>query len=187
MFSPVGHKKALLVLERTTDPEAKKAILDSIKNPPSSPKPIQRSPSEMLSRMKSRESFEVVNRSKAIKTEHLEEMIQDEGPMGEAARKLMEVAIRYRPERDSAVMTAFNTCSLDPIEFRKLLKNAFRLTFTDPEFDGIVRMYQKDGIVDGSEFLVSFVKLGEILTHSCLSRPNCFVLIAIQLLLKKPR
>ena len=29
------------------------------------------------------------------------------------------------------------------------------------EFNGLITMYSKNGIVDGSEFLVSFVKLGE--------------------------
>ena len=181
MFSPIGNKKALLVLDRTKDPEARKTILDSISKKPgtstgrshgsptlgrgtsqSRSRSRSNSPTDTLNRMRARESFDEVKRSKAMQNEHLESMIQDDGPMGDAARKLMEIAIRYRPERDAAVMTAFNTCSLEPAEFRRLLGNAFRLSFTDAEFDSMVQMYKKDGIVDGSEFLVSFVKLGKL-------------------------
>lgn len=164
MFSPVGRKKVLLELDRAKTPQTRKALLSSIKKGGSrspSPEARTRSPEEMLARMRSRESFEVVHHSKAMKTQTLEEMIQDDGPTGDGIRKLMECAIRYRPERDSAVITAFNTCSLTPDEFKKLLFNAFKLTFTDGEFKGIIKLYAKDGIVDGSEFLVSFVKLGK--------------------------
>lgn len=164
MFSPVGHKKVLLELERAKTPQSRKALLATIKrdkSPSPSPERRSESPTDVLSRMRSRESFEVVKHSKAIKTQNLEEMIQDEGELGDAARKLMETAIRYRPERDSAIITAFNTCSLTPDEFRKLLYNAFKLSFSDAEFKGVIKMYAKDGIVDGSEFLVSFVKLGK--------------------------
>jgi Ca2+-binding EF-hand superfamily protein len=169
MFSPVGNKKVLLELERAKTPQSKKNLLSSIKKGPASASPIdvkaqsqQRSPQEMLARMSSRQSFDFVNHSKAMKTQSLEEWIQDDGESGDAARKLMEVAIRYRPERDSAVITAFNTCSLTPQEFRQLLINAFKLFFTDGEFKNMIRMYAKDGIVDGSEFLVSFVRLASI-------------------------
>lgn len=165
MFSPVGHKKVLLEVERAKTPQSKKALLSSInKGSSRSPSPEAgraRSPQDMLARMRSRESFEVVHHSKAMQTQTLEEMIQDDGEGGDAVRKLMECAIRYRPERDSAVITAFNTCSLLPDEFRKLLYNAFKLSFTEPEFKHLIKLYAKDGIVDGSEFLVSFVKLGE--------------------------
>lgn len=164
MFSPVGHKKVLLELERAKTPQTRKALLSSINKggsrSPSPEAPRVRSPEEMLARMRSRESFEVVHHSKAIKTQTLEEVLQDESDTGNAVRKLMECAIRYRPERDSAVITAFNTCSLTPDEFKKLLNNAFKLHFTDAEFKGVIKLYAKDGIVDGSEFLVSFVKLG---------------------------
>ena len=167
MFSPVGHKKVLLELERAKTPQTRKALLSSINKGGSrspSPEARTRSPEEMLSRMRSRESFEVVHHSKAIKTQTLEEVIQEDSDAGSAVRKLMECAIRYRPERDSAVITAFNTCSLTPEEFKKLLFNAFKLQFTDGEFKSAVRLYSKDGIIDGSEFLVSFVKLGTYLT-----------------------
>ncbi len=177
MFSPVGHKKVLLELERVKSPTAREELLSSIRRSDSSSvlkrsdstgsSPGDRSPSptDMLKRMRSRESFEVVHHSKAIKSQTLEEILQDDGELGDAARKLMEVAVRYRPERDSAVITAFNTCSLTPEEFRKLLYNAFKLSFTDGEFKRIVKVYAKDGIVDGSEFLVSFVKLGSIASY----------------------
>ena len=165
MFSPIGNKKVLLKLERAKTPQSKKQLLDTINKggAPTSSSPNasrSQSPTDMLSRMRSRESFEVVHHAKAIKTSTLEEVLQEDNETGNAVRKLMEAAIRYRPERDSAVITAFNTCSLTPEEFKKLLYNAFKLVFTEGEFKGLVKMYAKEGIVDGSEFLVSFVKLG---------------------------
>ena len=85
------------------------------------------------------------------------------------ARKITEVAIRFRRERDAVALRVFETNSLSYEEFRDHLKRSFRLIFTDKEFEAVTKLFDNDGDmnIDGSEFLVCFTKLGELRSISC--------------------
>lgn len=82
--------------------------------------------------------------------------------MGQVCRRITEVAVRYRRERDSVALTVFNTNSLSYQEFRDHLNRSFRLRFTDEEFEAVTKLFDNDGDmnIDGSEFLVCFTKMG---------------------------
>lgn len=96
-------------------------------------------------------------------TRNLEFIVQEDSIVGEMARKITEVAIRFRRERDGVALKVFETNKLSYQEFREHLKRSFRLTFSDDEFDAVTRLFDNDNDknIDGSEFLVCFTKLGK--------------------------
>jgi hypothetical protein len=161
MFSPIG-KKALIV-EIKRNPDKKEEILEraNTKRYGSPPKSARRESNSPTRRPRTPlvESIGAGNSA----TRNLEFIVQEDSIMGEMARKITEVAIRFRRERDGVALKVFETNKLSYQEFREHLKRSFRLVFTDNEFDAVTRLFDNDNDknIDGSEFLVCFTKLGE--------------------------
>lgn len=165
MFSPIGRKKLLLQIQRY--PEKREELLATLKPPPNSELKRPETPKVDIT-MASRPVTPLVNLVGAgnTSTRNLEFILEEMTPLGDVARKITEVAVRYRRERDASALIVFNTNSLTYEEFREHLKRSFRLNFSDEEFRYVIKLFDNDGdrTIDGSEFLVCFTKLGKYLT-----------------------
>jgi len=80
---------------------------------------------------------------------------------GSALRKLAYKAVRYNKESDEVTCSGLTQTEMPPEMFRDQLWRAFRLKFTDPEFDELVLFIDNDnnGTINGSEFFVRFIQL----------------------------
>ena len=78
-----------------------------------------------------------------------------------AMEKLGRVALFYDPER--AQSTRGFEGLLDPFAFKQQLQRCFSLHFTPKELGAVVDHFDKDknGFIDGSEFLVGFYTLSQ--------------------------
>lgn len=85
-------------------------------------------------------------------------------PAGRAMRKVAHVAGRYEKGRDQVRITAFETSSLDFVNFRVLLGRMFFLEFTDEEFHEVCRLFDANGDneINGDEFIVCFTILSNL-------------------------
>ncbi len=89
---------------------------------------------------------------------------KDDGVLGRAVRKLTTAAVKFRKDRDGALLQCFETRSLNYEEFRLMLKKVFRLEFTDEEYEAAFNLFDTDKSrdIDGTEFLVYFTHLATI-------------------------
>jgi hypothetical protein len=97
-------------------------------------------------------------------TVRLEEALSDVSYLGHVLRKIMEATSRYRPERDSIMLKAFESRTIDYTLFRNHLNQVFWLTFTNEEFEALINYFDPthSGIVDGYSFMKAFVRLNGI-------------------------
>ena len=168
MFSPIGKKKLMVELKRIPDekkeeylrthlPQKQKHSERSLSPPQSS---HTRSHSDSPPRVRT-PLVQTINAGSSA-TRNLEYILQEDTVLGEVTRRIAEVAVRYRRERDAVIMSVFNSNALSYQEFRDHLNRSFRLKFTDDEFKEVIKLFDNDGDggIDGSEFLVCFTKLG---------------------------
>jgi hypothetical protein len=164
MFSPIGKKKVLVELKRVP-PERREEYLRRVNSPKRSLGRSQSSP-EAGSKSPPRVRTPLIQSVAAGKsaTRNLEYVMQEDSLMGQVCRRITEIAVRYRRERDAVALTVFNTNSLTYQEFRDHLNRSFRLKFTDEEFEACTKLFDNDGDqnIDGSEFLVCFTKMGKV-------------------------
>jgi hypothetical protein len=168
MFSPIGKKALIVELKR--NPDKRDDILERANNkrhgsPPkstSSPDAKGRNGSRSPSRRPRTPLVETIGAGNSA-TRNLEFIVQEDSVVGEVARRITEVAIRFRRERDGIALEVFQTSKLAYEEFREHLKRSFRLVFTDVEFAACCKIFDNDNDknIDGSEFLVCFTKLGK--------------------------
>jgi hypothetical protein len=164
MFSPIGKKALIVELKR--NPDKKEEILEraNLRRAKSmSPlRSARRDSGSPTSRRPRTPLVETVGAGNSA-TRNLEFIVQEDSIVGEMARRITEVAIRFRRERDGVALKVFETNKLSYQEFREHLKRSFRLTFSDDEFDAVTRLFDNDNDknIDGSEFLVCFTKLGK--------------------------
>lgn len=168
MFSPIGKKKVLVELKRVPL-ERREEYLKRVNSP--TKKLLNRSQSSPVASISPPRArtplIQSVGAGKSA-TRNLEYIMQEDSLMGEVCRRITEVAVRYRRERDSVALTVFNTNSLSYQEFRDHLYRSFRLKFSDEEFDACTKLFDNDGDqnIDGSEFLVCFTKMGNSLKQT---------------------
>ena len=162
MFSPIGKKALIVELKR--NPDNRDQILERVnqKRHGSPPKSARRESNSPTRRPRT-PLVESIGAGKSA-TRNLEFIVQEESTMGEMARKITEVAIRFRRERDGVALKVFETNKLSYQEFREHLKRSFRLVFSDMEFEAVTMLFDndQDKNIDGSEFLVCFTKLGKV-------------------------
>lgn len=104
----------------------------------------------------------------SVRNHHeLERILEEDTIAGYAVRKVAEAASKFVKERDYVLISAFETSSLDYANFRILLKRQFFLSFTDEEFEQVCSMFDTndDKVVDGSEFIVVFTILSNIMKN----------------------
>jgi hypothetical protein len=94
----------------------------------------------------------------------LEEALSDVGLVGHVVRKIMEATARYRPERDSVMLKAFESRNIEYSLFRQYLNQVFWISFTNDEFHALLQYFDPTnaGIVDGYSFMKAFVRLNGI-------------------------
>jgi hypothetical protein len=167
MFSPIGKKKLIVELKRVplnkreeylkahVKPDLRKSV-----SPPRTASPNKRGTSSSPPRARTPLVQSIAPGASA--TRNLDYILQEETLLGDVTRKIAEVAIRYRRERDAVLLTVFNANALSYEEFRDHLNRSFRLKFSDEEFQEVIKLFDNDGdgAIDGSEFLVCFTKLG---------------------------
>jgi len=167
MFSPIGKKKLIVELKRIPI-EKREEFLKSnliIKNKRNELN-LSTERQQIKSESPPRERTPLVQTIAAgsSATRNLEYILQEDNLLGEVTRKIAEVAVRYRRERDAVILSVFNSNALSYQEFRDHLNRSFRLKFTDDEFKEVIKLFDNDsdGGIDGSEFLVCFTKLASI-------------------------
>jgi hypothetical protein len=94
----------------------------------------------------------------------LDEALSDPGHLGQCLRKIMEATARYRPERDSILLKAFESRTIDYHFFRHHLNQVFWLTFPNEQFEALINYFDPThaGLVDGYSFMKAFVRLSGI-------------------------
>jgi hypothetical protein len=169
MFSPIGKKKLIVELKRVPlnqrEEYLKTHLKDSYQKKPRTP---SRSPSPKKEKSHSSSPPRVRTplvqsiAAGASATRNLDYILQEETLLGQVTRKIADIAVRYRRERDAVLLNVFNSNALSYQEFRDHLNRSFRLKFTDEEFTEVIKLFDNDGDggIDGSEFLVCFTKLG---------------------------
>jgi hypothetical protein len=169
MFSPIGKKKLIVELKRVPLNKREEYLKAHLKpdlrktvSPPRSASPSHHKRGSSASPPRARTPLVQSIAPGSSATRNLDYILQEETLLGEVTRKIAEVAIRYRRERDAVLLTVFNTNALSYQEFRDHLNRSFRLRFTDEEFQEVIKLFDNDGDgeIDGSEFLVCFTKLG---------------------------
>ena len=165
MFSPIGKKKVLVELKRVPK-DKRESYLKKVNSPARSNTaipPKDASPAKSESPKRARTPLIQTIAAGKSATRNLEYIMQEDSVLGEVARRITEVAVRYRRERDAVALSVFNTNSLSYQEFRDHLNRSFRLKFTDEEFEAVTKLFDNDGNqnIDGSEFLVCFTKMGK--------------------------
>ena len=97
-------------------------------------------------------------------TSNLEKALADTGSTGMMMRKILESTIRYRPEKDAVILKAFQSKNIEYEKFRAYLYSSFWLGFEDDEFQSFLDYFdpQKDGILNGYDFMIAFTRLGAI-------------------------
>jgi Ca2+-binding EF-hand superfamily protein len=104
----------------------------------------------------------------SVRNHHeLERILDEDSVAGQAVRKVAKAASRFVKERDYVLISAFETSALDFANFRILLKRQFFLIFSDEEFVEVCDMFDtnNDQVVDGSEFIVVFTILSNIMKN----------------------
>jgi Ca2+-binding EF-hand superfamily protein len=183
MFAPVGKKKLLLRIQRAggtladleAQPGGKEYIAEMMKPSPGqtmlaaggsvtsdgSPTPSQRKVG--VNDDKQASLFENGGGA-AYSIKQLKAFLSTPGARGQAFEKLMECASRYRPERDSISIKAFHSTLMTHELFRTRLAEAFFLHYSDEEYEHIKQCFDpdKNEVIDGYAFIVSFLKLAGI-------------------------
>lgn len=168
MFSPIGKKKLIVELKKIPlnkrEEYLKSHIKIKTKDRSLSPSNSITSPSKSQSPPRERTPLIQTIAAGSSATRNLEYILQEDNLLGEVTRKIAEIAVRYRRERDAVILSVFNSNALSYEEFRDHLNRSFRLKFTDDEFKEVIRLFDNDGDggIDGSEFLVCFTKLGNL-------------------------
>eukprot|EP01038_Epipyxis_sp_PR26KG_P006779 gene6779-9286_t len=153
MFSPMGKKKLLLQMKLGKLPE--EVLKSTAKISPS--KEFIKSTNNRLS---ATTPVAVVASSTS-----LENALLDFGATGKMMNKIMEATVRYRPERDSVMLKAFQHKSIPYELFRSNLNSVFWISLTEEEFSACCSYFDPSslGSIDGYEFMISFVRLMGIL------------------------
>lgn len=155
MFSPMGKKKILL-----------EQRLGGRRTSFSAPEDTELAPNDFAMSSKSRKnrgSITEVGESIAS-TANLEKALADTGSTGMMMRKILESTIRYRPEKDAVILKAFQSKNIEYDKFRSYLYSSFWLGFEEDEFQSFLDYFdpQKDGILNGYDFMIAFTRLGAI-------------------------
>lgn len=161
MFCPVGKKKALLQIKRALDagrtpPDINKLLETGAKSSKGSNSSEFGSPKRNASK---------VNEESRVSTRYnLEKLLAEDGLIGIVMNKILESTIRYHPERDSHVLKAFQSKSIEYPIFRHYLSSIFWLSFDDDEYDCLVSLYDSgnSGVINGYDFMISFIMLSTI-------------------------
>jgi Ca2+-binding EF-hand superfamily protein len=196
MFSPIGKKKLIVELKRVPlnqrEEYLKTHLKDSLQkktnsSPSRSPSP-KKDKAHSSSPPRVRTPLVQTIAAGSSATRNLDYILQEETLLGEVTRKIADVAVRYRRERDAVLLTVFNSNALSYQEFRDHLNRSFRLKFTDEEFTEVIKLFDNDGDggIDGSEFLVCFTKLGlsSPLLHFLFDLFFCLVPLSIASIVK---
>lgn len=171
MFSPIGKKKLIVELKRVPASEREEYLKTHLKDSfQKKTKSLSRSSSPNKNHEKSHSTSPPRVRTPLIPTiaagtsatRNLEYILQEETLLGQVTRRIADIAVRYRRERDAVLLNVFNSNALSYEEFRDHLNRSFRLKFSDEEFSEVLKLFDNNGDsgIDGSEFLVCFTKLG---------------------------
>ena len=97
-------------------------------------------------------------------TANLEKALSDPGIIGVMMNKILHATVRYRPEKDAVILKAFQSKHIEYDQFRSYLYSAFWLGFDDTEFQSLLEYFdaQKDGVINGYDFMIAFTRLGAI-------------------------
>ena len=181
MFTPFGKQKLLLQIKLAEDrgvADPLAAVLKANNNDaPSRPgsssqqaagsRPASSSSSSRRQRGRSAESVRVDaagGAGEVISTSKLLSLLRDPGVDGEIMQRVLESTVRYRPDKDSIVLRAFQSKNIEYVFFRHFLREAFLLTFSDEEYEHLTRIFDSSdaGVIDGYSFMIAFIRLGGI-------------------------
>lgn len=158
MFSPMGKKKILLEQRLGGGRRASFSSNESLPDLAAASDFAQSSKSKKI-----RGNTKEVGDSIASTT-NLEKALADTGITGVMMKKILESTIRYRPEKDAVILKAFQSKHIEYEKFRSYLYSSFWLGFEDDEFQAFLVYFdpQKDGILNGYDFMIAFTRLGAI-------------------------
>lgn len=170
MFSPIGKKKILIqkkfnggVSPDSSRPGSPTNLLQSIPKSPSSPSRRGGSLSPDIREIRAKLK-EQAPTSAIASTACLETALADPGTIGDVMRRILEATARYRPERDSVMLKAFESKTIDYYLFRQNLNAVFWLQFNDEEFNALVKYFDPTStqLIDGYSFMIAFTRLSGI-------------------------
>jgi hypothetical protein len=167
MFSPIGKKKQLLQHKfgGGSPPSSKPGSPTHALSPSKRAATPTGNLEDTQNLRELRQKLSLQAPTSAIaSTNRLEDALSDVGLLGVVIKKIMEGTARYRPERDSVLLKAFESRTIDYTLFRQYLNTAFWLTFTNDEFQVLVQYFDPTGagILDGYSFMKAFVRLSAI-------------------------
>lgn len=156
MFSPIGAKRDML-RNLFRSQSSGEMISEIVRKEEKKNKRLSKSPSferRKITRMD----------STSVNHEELKKLMDYQNALGRALRKVAEAASHFNKNRDGIMIQAFETSSLDYFNFRILLKRVFFLDLSNEEFSHLCQLLDpmKSGDVNGSDFLVVFTLLAQI-------------------------
>jgi hypothetical protein len=175
---PAGKKKLLHQLQITRNPRTRRQLLESLSSPLAGSGHAQRPSPHTNQIASSRLSQEGETTGAAPSSKGHSIAAKDvwqyrdsdssDPDVRSAAIQLIRAAGRYRWDRDGGQSRALDTPNLNQSEFRKLLDKVFDLRLHDVEYTKFVQLFSSAGIIDGTQFLKAFIKLGSSrLYHTC--------------------
>lgn len=166
MFSPIGKKKILIqkkfggsISPLNSRPGSPTNLSLQPRSPGSPSRSLSPDIRELRAKLKEQVSTSVI-----AATSTLETALCDPGVLGDVMRSVLDATARYRPERDSITLKAFESKTIDYNLFRQSLHNAFWLTFTDEEFNALAKYFDPSStqLIDGYSFMIAFTRLSGI-------------------------
>jgi hypothetical protein len=165
---PAGKKKLLHQLQRAQNPRVRRQLLASLANsgssraqqPASSP---HARPSRLGSGAKETDPFSSSSNVDSITAKDVWQYKDNESldpEIRSAANKLIRAAYRFRWDRDGWLSRALEAPNLSHSEFRQLIDKVLDLRFHDTEFAKLALWFSTAGVIDGTRFLNTFIKLG---------------------------
>ena len=159
MFSPMGKKKLLLQQKFGSSGHINT-------NSPISPTMItsSRSHTAQDTGQDSPTNEKVDLYSSVASSSNLKKALEDPGVLGKIMNTVLSSTSRYRPNRDTIVLKAFESKCIEYKQFRFNLHSAFWLKFDDAEFKVLCEYFDppNSGLIDGYSFMIAFTRLSAI-------------------------
>ena len=175
MFSAGGKKKLLLQIKRAKEKgiELDPSTLTLSLSNNSSPLKVlpitkeQTHEGKTYNRLPPSKRWKITQNTDAKKAttiaskSNLQRLLEDNDIHGIVMRKIMDATTRYDPGKNDVSLRAFDDRKIDYNLFRNNLNSVFWLRFTDEEYEHLLDIYDSNdnGVVDGYQFMLSFIKL----------------------------
>lgn len=87
-------------------------------------------------------------------------LIKEDDPTYQSAMsKIYEASWRFDRSKDNNILNILDNRELFPAEFRKILRAGLDCKLTNDELETVMPLFNNNGLVDGSEFLLLFYRL----------------------------